>query len=46
MAAGNMADCIGHGQHGQTEGERYAQQSDADFGKGRSEHCAAATAKD
>ena len=33
MTARDMADGIGHGQHGQAEGERDTEQADADLGK-------------
>ena len=42
MAARDVADGIGHGQHGQAEGERDAEQADADLGKARGDDGAAA----
>ena len=45
VAAGDMADGEGHGQHGQAEGQRHAEQADADFGEGGGQHGAAATAE-
>ena len=35
MAPGNMADCIGHGQNCQAEGQRYAGKTDAQLRKGQ-----------
>ena len=46
MAAGNAADRIGHGQDRQAEGEGTPSKADAEFGKGRRQHRAAATAED
>src|ERR1700746_177738 len=45
MAARDMADGIGHGQHCQTERERNAKQTNADVRKCRSKNCAPAPAK-
>ena len=33
VAAGDVADGIGHGEHGQAEGERHAEKADADIGE-------------
>ncbi len=33
MAAGDVPDAVGHGQHGQAEGQRHADQTDADLRK-------------
>ena len=38
MAAGDVADRVGHRQHGQAEGERDAEQADPDVRKCRREH--------
>jgi len=43
MTAGNVADRVGHRQHGQAERERYAGEADADLRKGRRQHGTAAT---
>ena len=45
MPAGNAADRIGHRQHGQAEGERDADEADAEFRKGGGENGAAAAAE-
>src|SRR5262245_20085398 len=43
MTAGDVSDGIGHRQHGQTERERYAKQTDTDLGECSRENRAAAT---
>ena len=45
MAAGDMADGIGHRHHGQPEGERHAEKADADLGKTGGNHRAAASSE-
>ena len=45
MAAGDMADGEGHGQHRQAEGQRDADETDAQFGIGRGQHGRAASAQ-
>ena len=45
MAARDMADRVGHGQHGQAEGQRHADEADAELGKGRGQHGRAAAAE-
>ena len=42
VAAGDVADGIGHGQHRQAEGQRHAREPDAQFRKAGGEHRAAA----
>ena len=46
MAAGDVADGIGHGQYRKAEGQRDTEQADTDIRKGRREHGAAAAAED
>jgi hypothetical protein len=46
VAAGDVADGIDHPQHRKVEGERDAEQADANIRKGRREHGAAAAAED
>jgi hypothetical protein len=46
MPAGDMAHGVGHGQHRQTESERYADEPDSQFRERGGEDGAAATAKD
>ena len=43
MATGNVADGVRHGQHGQTERKSDPQESDAQVGKCRRQHGAAAS---
>ena len=43
VSAGDVADGIGHGDHGEAEGQRDADQTDADLGKRGRQHGAAAT---
>jgi hypothetical protein len=38
VAAGNVPDRVGHGEHAQAEGERDAEKPDAELGEGRREH--------
>ena len=45
MPARHMADRIGHGQHGQAEGERDAEKADPEIGKPGGEHGSAAPAE-
>ena len=45
MAAGNMANRIGHREDCQSKRERYAQEPDADFGEGSRQDRAAAASK-
>jgi len=45
MAAGNMADGVSHGQHGQAEGQCHPR-SYSDIGNAGSQQCAAATAEE
>ena len=45
MAARNVPDGKGHGQHRQTEGERNAQQPDTHVGESRGQNRAPATAQ-
>ena len=35
----DVTDGIGHGEDGQSEGKRYAEQANAALRKGRSDHC-------
>ena len=51
VAAGDVADGVGHGQHGEAEGERDADEADAEVRgpprqEARREHGAAAAAED
>ena len=46
MASGDMADGEGHGQDRKTEGQRHADEADANRGKSRRQHRAAAPAED
>ena len=46
MAAGNMADGVDHGQHGQAESDGHADEPDAGAGEGRGEDGGAAPAQD
>ena len=39
------ADRVGHGEHGEAEGERHAGEADAELGEARGEHGAAAAAE-
>src|SRR3954451_20929022 len=46
MAAGNVADRIGHAQHGQAECQGYPDEANADVREFRREHGTAAAAQD
>ena len=43
VASGDVPDGVGHGQHGQTEGQCYPEQTDADLRKRRRQNRAAAS---
>ncbi len=46
VAARDVPDGVGHRQHGQAEGQRDAEEADAQLGKRRRQHRAAAPAED
>jgi hypothetical protein len=46
VAAADVADGVGHGQHRQAEGKRDADEADPDLGEFRGEHRAAAATQD
>ena len=45
VAAGNRTECVGPGQHGETERQRDASEADAERGKCGSQHSASAAAE-
>src|SRR5262249_50068256 len=45
VAAGDMSDREGHGEHGQAKGERHSHEADAEILECRGDHRAAAAAK-
>ncbi len=45
VAARDVADGVGHRQHGQAEGQGHAEEADPDLGESRGEHGAAAAAE-
>jgi hypothetical protein len=46
MTTGDVADRVGHREHGEPERERHAEQADADVREGGRQHRAAAAAED